>query len=76
MERCLYHYKVVGEDAQGSCEDAICFKSYFVSRNSWIPKCNFHMLCMITSFTLVFKNANGPNLSHGLNNYKYIVSNC
>ncbi len=34
MERCLYHYKVVGEDAQGSCEDAICFKSYFVSRNS------------------------------------------
>jgi hypothetical protein len=77
--RCLYHCKVVGEDVQDSCEDAICFKSYFISRHPWISKCNFHMLWITTCFTLVFKNASGPNLGWSFQlwkmNYDYFVNN-
>jgi hypothetical protein len=32
--KMLVHCKVANEDAQDSCEDAMCFKSYFLSRNS------------------------------------------
>ncbi len=33
----------------------ICFKNYLVLRNSWIPKCNTHMLCMVQDLYLSSK---------------------
>jgi hypothetical protein len=47
MQKYLYHFKATNENV-------ICFKSYHVLRNFWIPKYNLHMLWMVIGFTFVF----------------------
>ncbi len=70
---CLYHCRATNQNVQKSFEDTICFKSYLVSKNSWIPKSNIYMLWMVASFTLVFQSASGPNLGYGSSNCQYII---
>jgi hypothetical protein len=36
-----------------------CFENYFVSINSWIPKCITHMLCMVARSNLSSKMSVG-----------------
>ncbi len=73
---CLYHCKATNENVQNSFETTICFKSYLVSKNYWIPKSNIYILWMVASFTLVFQSASGPNLGYGSSNRQYIVFKC
>jgi hypothetical protein len=74
MERCLYHYRVVGEDAQGSIEDAICFKSYLghglnnyeyivCSCQTMCFKPNLKVLVIIIFFISIFNLCNAMKTS-------------
>ncbi len=60
-QECKYVCIIVNTSkvVQKSFENMFCFENYFVSINSWIPKCITHMLCMVARSNLSSKMSVG-----------------